>query len=70
MTNAKISARIEGMNENLSVAPASVTKAITALYALDVLGAQHRFRTQLIATGNITGGVVQGALILVGGGNP
>ena len=47
-----------------------MTKAITALFALDVLGANHRFRTRLIATGNITGGVIQGALILVGGGNP
>jgi D-alanyl-D-alanine carboxypeptidase/D-alanyl-D-alanine-endopeptidase (penicillin-binding protein 4) len=45
VTNAKTSARIEGMNGNVSVAPASVTKAITALYALDVLGANHRFRT-------------------------
>ena len=58
------------MNGNVSVAPASVTKVITALYALDVFGANHRFRTRLIATGNITGEVVQGALILVGGGNP
>jgi serine-type D-Ala-D-Ala carboxypeptidase/endopeptidase (penicillin-binding protein 4) len=70
VTNVKTIARIEGMNGNVSVAPASVTKAITALYALDVLGANHRFRTRLIATGNITGGVVQGALILVGGGSP
>jgi serine-type D-Ala-D-Ala carboxypeptidase/endopeptidase (penicillin-binding protein 4) len=70
VANAKTGARIEGMNGNVSVAPASVTKVITALYALDVLGANHRFRTRLIATGKITGGVVQGALILAGGGNP
>ena len=70
VANAKTGARIEGMNGNVSVAPASVTKAVTALYALDVLGANHRFRTRLIATGSIVGGVVQGDLILVGGGDP
>ena len=43
VTNAKTSARIEGMTGNVSVAPASVTKAITALYALDVLGATTGF---------------------------
>lgn len=50
--------------------PASVAKAITALYAMDVLGTEHRFVTRLIATGGISGGVVQGDLILAGGGDP
>lgn len=51
-------------------APASVTKAITALYALDALGAGHRFTTQVIATGGIDNGIVAGDLILVAGGDP
>ncbi|MEX0368368.1 MAG: D-alanyl-D-alanine carboxypeptidase/D-alanyl-D-alanine-endopeptidase, partial [Ruegeria sp.] len=42
----------------------------TALYALSVLGATHRFNTHLIATGGVSGGVVQGDLVLVGGGDP
>lgn len=50
--------------------PASVSKAVTALYALDQLGPQHRFRTQVIATGPITGGILTGDLVLVGGGDP
>jgi D-alanyl-D-alanine carboxypeptidase/D-alanyl-D-alanine-endopeptidase (penicillin-binding protein 4) len=50
--------------------PASVTKAVTALYALDVLGASHRFRTSVLATGGISNGVVQGDLILAGGADP
>lgn len=50
--------------------PASVTKTVTALYALEHLGANHRFRTRLIATGPVTGGIVQGDLVLAGGGDP
>ena len=50
--------------------PASVTKAITALYALDALGADHRFETRLMATGGIENGEVLGDLVLVGGGDP
>lgn len=50
--------------------PASVTKAITALYALDALGADHRFETQLLATGGVADGEIMGDLILVGGNDP
>ena len=50
--------------------PASVTKAITALYALDALGADHRFETRIMATGGISDGEVLGDLVLVGGGDP
>ncbi|KZY30272.1 D-alanyl-D-alanine carboxypeptidase [Roseovarius sp. HI0049] len=50
--------------------PASVTKAVTALYALDVLGPEYRFETRLLAGGGVKDGVVQGDLILAGGGDP
>ena len=50
--------------------PASVAKAITALYALDALGPEHRFETRLIGTGGIVGGEIQGDLVLVGGSDP
>ena len=50
--------------------PASVSKAVTALYALDRLGPDHRFTTQVLATGPLQGGVLQGDLILAGGGDP
>jgi D-alanyl-D-alanine carboxypeptidase/D-alanyl-D-alanine-endopeptidase (penicillin-binding protein 4) len=50
--------------------PASVAKAVTALYALDRLGAGYRFQTRVLATGPVEGGVVQGDLILAGGGDP
>lgn len=50
--------------------PASVTKAVTALFALDALGPDFRFATEVLATGPIENGVLQGDLILVGGGDP
>jgi D-alanyl-D-alanine carboxypeptidase/D-alanyl-D-alanine-endopeptidase (penicillin-binding protein 4) len=50
--------------------PASVTKAVTALYGLDVLGGDYRFETRLFATGVLEGGVLKGDLILAGGGDP
>lgn len=50
--------------------PASVAKAVTALYALHRLGADFRFQTRVMATGPIADGVVQGDLVLVGSGDP
>ena len=61
---------LEARGPDTAVAPASVTKAITALYALDTLGAGHRFKTRVVATGGVRDGVVQGDLALVGGGDP
>ncbi|WP_085867035.1 D-alanyl-D-alanine carboxypeptidase/D-alanyl-D-alanine endopeptidase [Pseudoruegeria aquimaris] len=57
-------------NPLLALPPASVAKSLTALYALDALGAEHRFRTRLLATGPLEGGVLRGDLILAGGGDP
>lgn len=50
--------------------PASATKAVTALYALETLGPDYRFVTRVIASGPVVDGVVQGDLILAGGGHP
>ncbi|MEO0938331.1 MAG: D-alanyl-D-alanine carboxypeptidase/D-alanyl-D-alanine-endopeptidase [Pseudomonadota bacterium] len=61
---------LEASGEGTATMPASVTKAVTALYALDALGAGHRFRTRLIATGPVSNGVLNGDLILAGGGDP
>src|SRR5690554_667817 len=61
---------LDARNGTLGFPPASVTKAITALYALEVLGPTYRFRTQLLATGPVQNGVIQGDLVLVGGGDP
>lgn len=61
---------IDGVAPALKLPPASTTKALTALYALRTLGPAHRFQTRLLATGPVEGGVLQGDLILSGGGDP
>ncbi|SFA46174.1 D-alanyl-D-alanine carboxypeptidase / D-alanyl-D-alanine-endopeptidase (penicillin-binding protein 4) [Paracoccus halophilus] len=47
---------------DMPMPPASTLKTVTALYALDRLGAEHRFPTRVIRAGN--------TLILAGGGDP
>ncbi|WP_255572083.1 D-alanyl-D-alanine carboxypeptidase/D-alanyl-D-alanine-endopeptidase [Celeribacter sp. PS-C1] len=54
----------------LRLPPASVAKAVTALYALEHLGADHRFATRVLRSGPVVNGIVQGDLILSGGGDP
>ncbi|MGZ9811083.1 D-alanyl-D-alanine carboxypeptidase/D-alanyl-D-alanine endopeptidase [Pseudoroseicyclus sp. H15] len=55
---------------DVAVPPASVTKTLTTLYALDTLGEQHRFSTRVVSFGPIEGGVLTGDLVLAGGGDP
>ncbi|MBO9434298.1 D-alanyl-D-alanine carboxypeptidase/D-alanyl-D-alanine-endopeptidase [Ruegeria sp. R13_0] len=62
--------QLEELGGEAGLPPASVGKALTALYALDVLGPDHRFETKLLADGPIENGILKGDLILVGGGDP
>jgi serine-type D-Ala-D-Ala carboxypeptidase/endopeptidase (penicillin-binding protein 4) len=50
--------------------PASTMKLLTASVALDVLGADHKYTTSVRAAAAPTGGVVNGDVWLVGGGDP
>ncbi|MEP1535922.1 MAG: D-alanyl-D-alanine carboxypeptidase/D-alanyl-D-alanine-endopeptidase [Paracoccaceae bacterium] len=61
---------LEGGAARRGSPPASVAKAITALYGLETLGEGYQFETTLIATGPIEAGVLKGDLILSGGGDP
>lgn len=62
--------RLEAAQGRLGLPPASVAKVLTALYALDRLGPDHRFTTRLIADGPVQDGVLAGDLILAGGADP
>jgi len=61
---------LEALNPDLGLAPASVAKIATTLYALAILGPQHRFETQAVALGPIEAGRLRGDLGLRGGGDP
>ncbi|MEJ6748104.1 MAG: D-alanyl-D-alanine carboxypeptidase, partial [Yoonia sp.] len=61
---------LEAVEGEVAVPPASVTKAVTALYALDTLGGTFRFITRVFAVGSVQDGVLDGDLILAGGGDP
>ena len=70
VADAKTGLILETKNPVLPQPPASVTKAITSLYALDSLGSGFRFKTRLLATGPVSNGRLKGDLVLVGGGDP
>ncbi|MFD9129948.1 D-alanyl-D-alanine carboxypeptidase/D-alanyl-D-alanine-endopeptidase, partial [Kitasatospora sp. NPDC059571] len=50
--------------------PASTLKTVTAAAALDVLGQDHRFTTDVLAAGRRSGPLLDGDLVLRGGGDP
>ncbi|SHF33686.1 D-alanyl-D-alanine carboxypeptidase / D-alanyl-D-alanine-endopeptidase (penicillin-binding protein 4) [Ruegeria intermedia] len=70
VADVKTGALLEARGGDEGLPPASVAKALTALYALDVLGPGHRFKTALIADGPIENGILKGDLILAGDGDP
>lgn len=61
---------LDAVGRDVPLPPASVAKAFTALYAIEALGDDHRFETRVIADGPIRNGILDGNLILAGGGDP
>lgn len=58
-------------NSEMSLAPASCLKLFTTAAALEILGAEFRFKTQLYFDGTLNKeGVLNGNLIIRGGGDP
>ncbi len=70
LMDARTGTVLEARDPDLLLPPASVAKAVTALYALDRLGPGHRFATRVLATGPVEAGMVRGDIILAGGGDP
>ncbi|MBU2936522.1 MULTISPECIES: D-alanyl-D-alanine carboxypeptidase/D-alanyl-D-alanine endopeptidase [Pacificibacter] len=61
---------LEAHGPVLRLPPASVAKVITAIYALEHLGGDFTFATDVFATGTLVNGVIQGDVILAGSGDP
>lgn len=70
VADAKTGQILETRIGQTALPPASTLKVVTALYALDKLGTDHRFLTQILATGPLKGGRIEGDLILAGHGDP
>ena len=69
--DAETGAVIEEHRADLRLPPASTAKALTTMYALHTLGAEHRFVTRVeLSGGTIRNGTLTGDLILRGGGDP
>lgn len=57
-------------NQNLGLAPASTLKVLTSATALQLLGENFTFKTQIAYTGTIVNQTLQGNLIIRGNGDP
>ena len=68
--DAATGAVLASRNPDRPFIPASVAKVPTAVTVLDLLGSDFRFRTEVVVTGPVIGGIVNGDLYLRGGGDP
>jgi serine-type D-Ala-D-Ala carboxypeptidase/endopeptidase (penicillin-binding protein 4) len=58
------------INADKPLIPASNNKVYSAIWALDMLGPDYRFPTDVLVTGPIEGGVLRGDVVLRGSGDP
>jgi len=63
-------ALIYGVNPDTALTIASVSKIFSTAAALTGLGKDYQFKTTLYRSGSITGGLLAGSLLVVGGGDP
>ncbi|HOL62759.1 MAG TPA: D-alanyl-D-alanine carboxypeptidase/D-alanyl-D-alanine-endopeptidase [Elusimicrobiales bacterium] len=61
--------RILDLNSSSLLVPASSIKVITALYSLEKLGEDYRFKTEILYSGKIDKGVLKGDLYVKGYGD-
>ncbi len=60
---------VEAIAADLRLRPASNQKMLTAAAAFEILGADYRLETRVVGDGPIAGGVLDGDVYLVGGGD-
>src|SRR5881394_2149868 len=58
------------VNAAAAMNPASVMKLVTTYAALEQLGPAYRWKTEAYAAGTLADGVLEGDLVLRGGGDP
>ncbi|NEQ99231.1 MAG: D-alanyl-D-alanine carboxypeptidase [Cyanothece sp. SIO2G6] len=64
-------ATVWGSNQGTVALPAaSLTKLVTSLAALETWGTDHQFETLISTTGVIRNGILEGDLVIQGGGDP
>jgi D-alanyl-D-alanine carboxypeptidase/D-alanyl-D-alanine-endopeptidase (penicillin-binding protein 4) len=68
--NASSGELIYGSGENTGVATASTLKTVTSATALALLGEDYTFKTEVNYSGNIENGILNGDLMIKGGGDP
>ena len=68
--DARTGERLYSRNGSEPLLPASNTKIVTGAAALEVLGEDYRFRTEVIRRAAVVDGVLQGRLYLKGYGDP
>ncbi len=68
--DANSGASIAELNEQIPRSPASTIKVLTTFAALDMLGPAYTWKTQAYLNGDLANGVLNGDLVLVGGGDP
>jgi serine-type D-Ala-D-Ala carboxypeptidase/endopeptidase (penicillin-binding protein 4) len=68
--DASTSETVVELNANTARSPASTIKVLTTFAALDMLGPAYTWKTHAYLGGRVSNGVLNGDLILVGGGDP
>ncbi len=58
------------INADEALIPASNNKVLTAIWALDMLGPEYRFPTDLLIVGPVEDGVLRGDVVIRGSGDP
>lgn len=70
VTDQKSGAVVFAENADMGLAIASSQKVITSAAALELLGTNYRYKTELAYNGNINNGTLNGNIYLVGYGDP